>query len=362
MTVTSLDLGLLHRLLGVPEHEGAYRLVRRAQQTSGTLAQLVVSLAVREGVEAGSGSGDLLARAAARAARYAELRTALAGCPEVRTVKGPSLAAHYPPGVRRPVGDLDLVAPDEERLWRAAAALMSLGGEPTELSLFTTDGRLHVMLAVLWPSPDALMEEEIRVELCTAAFSGDFAAVPVRADLPADPHLADLLSVAEERFQREFHAKDAVDLWVLLDSGAVAPAVVAETAARYRLAPELLELAGLLGDAGGHPLLAPLRRLLTPAAARERARRADVSRPAQLPDGVAERLEAGQPVWGMPLTRTPRPGERCALEHRPELTLARTPVGDFLLVAGELVDPDVHAAALAAAMDAKAAGNGEAGA
>ncbi|MGW2699884.1 hypothetical protein [Streptomyces sp. NPDC001340] len=350
MTVTRLDLALLHRLLRVPEHEGAYRLVRRAQQTSGTLAQLVVSLAVAEGVEAGSGSRDLLARAASRAARYAELRTALDGCTGVRTVKGPSLAAHYPPGVRRPVGDLDLVASDEEQLWRAAGTLCSLGGEPAELSLFTADGRLHVMLAVLWPSPDALLEEEIRVELCTAAFSGDFATVPVRPDLPAEQSLADLLSVAEERFQREFHTKDAVDLLMLLDSGAPAPAAVAEAAASHRLAPELLELVDLLSDAVVHPAAGQLRQALAAGAAQESARRAAAGRPVPQQDRtVAARLEAGQPVWGMPLTRTARPGQRCLLEHRAALSLARTPVGDFLLVADELVDPDVHAAALAAA-------------
>ncbi|MFE2100979.1 MULTISPECIES: nucleotidyltransferase family protein [unclassified Streptomyces] len=348
MTVTRLDLALLHKLLQVPEHEGAYRLVRRAQQTSGTLSQLVVSLAVAEGVEAGSGSRDLLARAASRAARYAELRTALDGCTGVRTVKGPSLAAHYPPGVRRPVGDLDLVASDEEQLWRAAAVLCSLGGEPAELSLFTADGRLHVMLAVLWPSPDALLEEEIRVELCTAAFSGDFATVPVRPDLPAEQSLADLLSVAEERFQREFHAKDAVDLLMLLDSGA--PAATAAAAAGHRLAPELLELVDLLSDAVVHPAAGELRQALAAGAAEESARRAAAARPVQQQQRtVAARLEAGQPVWGMPLTRTAHPGQRCLLEHRSALSLARTPVGDFLLVADEVVDPDVHAAALAAA-------------
>ncbi|MFJ5269776.1 hypothetical protein [Streptomyces sp. NPDC088358] len=355
MTVASLDLNLLHRLLDVPEHEEAYRLVRRAQQTSGTLAQLVVSLAVGEGTEPGSGSRDLLERARSRAARYADLRATLADCPGIRTVKGPSLAGHYPAGVRRPVGDLDLVAPDEERLWRAAVTLCSLGGEPAELSLFVAAGRLHVMLAVLWPSPDPLMEEEIRVELCTAAFSGDFAAVPVRPELPARQVLADLLSVAEERFQRAFHAKDAVDLLMLLDSGSLEPTGVAEAAAACRLAPELVELLDLLSTAVEHPGAEPLRRALTVPAAAETARRAAVPRPPHEPGrSVTARLEAGQPVWGMPLTRASRPGDKCVLDHRDDLTLARTPVGDFLLVAGELVDPDLHAAALAAVTDQEA--------
>ncbi|MEU9341263.1 hypothetical protein AB0D74_08585 [Streptomyces sp. NPDC048278] len=355
-TLTPLDLGLLHRLLDVPEHEGPYRLVRSAQQTSGTLAQLVVSLAVREGVEPGSGSRDLLTRARSRAARYAELRAALADVPGLRVVKGPSLAGHYPPGTRRPVGDLDVVAPDEERLWRAAAVLCAEGGEPAELSLFTAAGRLQVMLAVLWPSPDPLMEEEIRVELCTAAFSGDFTAVPVRPELPADQVLADLLSVAEERFQRAFHAKDAVDLLMLLDSGALEPAAVAAAAVIWRLAPELVELLDLLSTAVDHPAAEPLRQALAASAAAETTRRAAVSPPEHEPAGsVAARLETGRPVWGMPLTRTARPGDRCVLDHRSCPTLARTPVGDFLLVADELVDPELHAAALAAVADEEAA-------
>ncbi|MEV6018440.1 hypothetical protein [Streptomyces sp. NPDC051997] len=355
MTTAPLDLDLLHRLLDVPEHEGTYRLVRHAQQTSGTLAQLVVSLAVAEGTEPGSGSRDLLERAASRAARYAELRSALADRPDVVTVKGPSLAGHYPTGVRRPVGDLDLIAYDEEQLWRAALTLCSLGGEPAELSLFVADGRLHVMLAVLWPSPDPLMEEEIRVELCTAAFCGDFATVPVRHRLPEDQVLADLLSVAEERFQRAFHTKDAVDLLVLLDSGALKPAAVAEAAVTYRLAPELVELLDLLTAALVHPRAEPLRRALTDAADEERARRAATSPTRPEPDlSVPARLESGRPVWGMPLTRVVRAGERCALEHRDDMTLARSPVGDFLLVAGELVAPELLAAALAAVEDEEA--------
>lgn len=355
MTTAPLDLELLHRLLDVPGHEGAYRLVRHAQQTSGTLAQLVVSLAVAEGTEPGSGSRDLLERASSRAARYAELRAALADVPGVATVKGPSLASHYPPGVRRPVGDLDLVADGEAHLWRAVRTLCSLGGEPAELSLFVADGRLHVMLAVLWPSPDPLMEEEIRVELCTAAFCGDFDSVPVRPKLPEDHVLADLLSVAEERFQRAFHSKDAVDLLVLLDSGALEPKVVADAADAYLLAPELVELLDLLTAAVDHPGAEPLRRCLSAPAAAERDRRAAVSSSLPEPDAsVTGRLEAGRPVWGMPLTRDGRAGERCAIDRRDGMTLARTPVGAFLLVAGELVDPELHAAALAAVTDEEA--------
>ncbi|MDT0456460.1 hypothetical protein RM550_12055 [Streptomyces sp. DSM 41527] len=349
MNATPLDLDLLHRLLDVPEHEGAFGLVRRAQQLSVTLAQLVVSVAVGEGVRAGSGSTDLLERAGSRAARYAELRTALEGCPGLRVVKGPSLAGHYPPGVRRPVGDLDLVASGEEQLWRAAVVLCSLGGEPTELSLFAAEGQRHVMLAILWPSPDPLMEEEIRVELCTAAFPGDFAAVPVRPRLPADPVLADLLSVAEERFQRAFHAKDAIDLLMLLNNGSLDPAAVAEAAAASRLAPELLELTDLLSKAVDHPGAGPLRQALVTEAAAETARRAAPAPTEREPERtVAARLEAGQLIWGMPLTIEARPGQGCVLEHLPDLVLARTAVGDFLLVTGELVDPEVHAAALAA--------------
>ncbi|MFF4486158.1 hypothetical protein ACFY0F_06600 [Streptomyces sp. NPDC001544] len=355
MTDTPLDLRLLHRLLEVPEHEGAYRLVRRAQQTSGTLAQLVVSVAAAEGAETGSGSRDLLERARLRADRYAELRGALTGCPGLRTVKGPSLAAHYPPDVRRPVGDLDVVAPDEAQLWRAALTLCSLGGEPAELSLFTADGRLHVMVAVLWPSPDPLMEEEIRVELCTAAFAGDFAGVPVRPELPADQVLADLLSVAEERFQRSFHAKDAVDLLMLLEGGAATPAEMADAASAYRLAPELLELTGLLGAAVDHPGTEPLRRALAGAAQDETARRAAARRSTPEPERpVAARLDAGCPVWGMPLNRATRSGNSCVLEHRAALPLARTPVGDYLLVADEVVDPGVYATALAAVTEQEA--------
>lgn len=354
MTTTPLDLALLHRLLGVPEHEGTYRLVRRAHHVSDTLSQLVVSLAVAEGAEAGSGSRDELRRARARAARYAELHAAVAASVAVRVVKGPSLAGHYPPGAVRPVGDLDLVVTGEAQLWQVARILCEQGGEVAELTLLRHDERTHTVLAVRWPSPDPLMDEDLRVELSTAAFTGDLGAVPVRPELPADPLLADLLSVAEERFQRDFHGKDAVDLLVLLSTGQLDTKAVVAAAEAFHLAPELSALVELLSVNADHPQLEPLTAALAVPAAAETTRRDDFRPDGQQPKGVVARLAASLPVWGMPLSTQPRDQEQSRLQEYAGALVARTPLGDFLLAAGELVDPDQYAAVLAALADEEA--------
>ncbi|MFJ9790690.1 hypothetical protein ACYTFC_30585 [Streptomyces globosus] len=348
----TLDLALLHTLLDVPDHEDGRELVAAARAVSATLPQLVISVAAREGVPLGSGSSDELARARARAVRYAAFRaTAEAAAPHCRVVKGPSLARHYPQGVLRPVGDLDLVLPDQAELWAAAHALATEhGAEPHELTLVTgPDGRLHVLLTLAWPSPDPLVEQELRVELSTAAFYGDLGALPVRYALPGPQGLADLLSVAEERVERPFHAKDAVDVLMLLAAGELDD-TDAVTAAldTLRLAPEGLELAALVHAVAPHPLLDALAGRLRPLAAQERARRAAVPARSE-PAGIRARLDAGFPVWGMLLdTCVGRgPADRLELVDGPRSTLVHTPVGSFLLVAGELVDAADHAAALA---------------
>ncbi len=357
----ALDLALLHTLLGVPDHEDGRELVAVARDTSATLPQLVISLAAREGTPLGSGSTDELARARHRAARYAQFRTAVeAVAPSARVVKGPSLAAHYPEDVLRPVGDLDLVLPGEAALWQAARTLTDdHGAVPHELTLITDaagDGALHVLLTLAWPSPDPLLEQELRVELSTAAFYGDQGALPLRPLLPARQELADLLSVVEERLERPFHAKDAVDVLVLLHAGALADTdtdtdadadAVTDALDTHHLAPEGLELFTLVRTAAAHPALDTLITRTGPLAERELARRAAV--PArQEPTGVGERLDAGFPVWGMLLdTAAGRcPADRLRFADGPGSTLVHTPVGSFLLVAGELVDPDAYAAAL----------------
>ncbi|MDX5569912.1 hypothetical protein PYK79_50655, partial [Streptomyces sp. ID05-04B] len=354
-----LDLTLLHTLLAVPDHEDGRELVSVAREVSATLPQLVISVAAREGVPLGSGSTDELARARTRAARYEQWRAAVAeAAPHGRVVKGPSLAARYPQDVVRPVGDLDLVLPDEAELWAAARTLTAgHDAEPYELTLVTDpQGALHVLLTVAWPSPDPLLEQELRVELSTAAFYGDLGALPLRPALPARQGLADLLSVVEERVQRPFHAKDAVDVLMLLHTGELADTgAVTDTLDAFRLTPEAHELLTLVHAAAPHPTLEALVSRTGPLAEDENRRRAATgARPE--PAGVPERLASGFPVWGMLLdTGTGRcPTDRLRLDPGPSGTLAHTPVGSFLLVAGELVDPAEHAAAAAslASLDA----------
>ncbi|MFD8718533.1 hypothetical protein ACFV2H_11035 [Streptomyces sp. NPDC059629] len=345
-----LDLALAHALLGVDDEEDGRELVSVARTRSGTLPQLVISLARRAGLTLGSGSRDELARARRRAERYAELYAALPAEAAARVVKGPSIARHYPADLVRPVGDLDLVVPGEAELWHAARLLVrTYGAEQNELTVLTANGRRHLVVVVSWPAADPLLEPELRVELSTAALVGDLRTVPVRAVLPESPELGDLLTVAEERFQRPFHLKDAVDAIVLLGSGALPPAAeVAAAFETYCLAPEGAELLRLARTPATGDMVDCLLASLEEPARRELARRSSVV-PRPEPTDPQERLAAGFPVWGMLLDGNGhRTGpDRLTLTEDGGL-VAHTPVGSFLMVGGDLVRTEEYEAALTA--------------
>ncbi|MFD1051919.1 hypothetical protein ACFQ1S_43335, partial [Kibdelosporangium lantanae] len=179
-------------------------------------------MALREGIPLGTGALDELHRVNARIAEYRkiaeEITTSVDGA---RIVKGPTLARDYPAGILRPSGDLDVIVRDERDLWRGAHIVQQRHVlDPVELTLLDTPSTRHIVLSVYWPADDPVLDEDLCVELCTPAFVGDLAGVPIRERLPEDPWLANLLAICEERFQRQYKAKDLFDLVVL---GATAP-------------------------------------------------------------------------------------------------------------------------------------------
>ncbi|WP_327286414.1 nucleotidyltransferase family protein (plasmid) [Streptomyces sp. NBC_01278] len=335
-----LTLDLLYELLDVAPELPVRRLLQAARQVRGVLAPLVLSLAEREGIAMGTGARDELARMRRRAETYRQLAEDTARVPGARVVKGPSLARHYPEGALRALGDLDVVVPGEAALWQVLAlALDRHDSDEVELTELGAQGRPHLFAAVWWLGEDPLLDPDHGIEVTTFGFAGRPGLVPLRASLPEDQVLADVLSLAEERFQRPFTAKDIIDLVCVLTSPAApAPRTLIAAAEEFALAPELLELCERVR---AYPRLAAtvpdeLIEGLRGPADTERGRRAD---PQAAP--VEQR-------YGMQLTVPLRRGEgtgRC--EHRwNDGVITRTPVADFLMVPGELVDPALHAAAL----------------
>ncbi|MFF9769074.1 hypothetical protein ACF1GT_21125 [Streptomyces sp. NPDC014636] len=348
------DLAFFRRLLDLPEDATPYEVVTGAGRVSQAFRALVMTAAAREGV-IGTGSADELRRRAERTAFYARVQRR---CEPLgaRPLKGLSLAAWYPDDLPRPMNDLDLVVPDTAALWRVVTTLVAEYA-PREMDLTVLDGEArHLVVALSWPGADPLLDYETRVEILTCALTGDQGAVPLRPRLPHNPLAAGLLAVAEERFQRPFNGKDVVDVMMALASGHERELpLLARTADEYHLAPELSELlelfAGTVPDAGRPPSgFGTLLTALAEASARELRRREEWRRGR----GTADAPDRGALRHGMRLTPVepgPRPHratDAAALRPFDGGTLLLTPVADFLLVTGALVDPALYDAATSA--------------
>lgn len=346
ITTAEIDLRLCARALDVDEDEAPDVLVHAARRRGWTLPMLLLSLYERDGYELGSGALDELRRARRRRGNYDRVVAALASSTSARVLKGPSLAGLYPPGVLRPVGDLDVVVAGEDELWRAVRAVQEAAPvAEVHVSLYGHPER-HLLLQLTWPAEDALLDRHHSVELSTAAFAGGTGPVRVRAELPADPIVTDLLALAEERFQRPYGLKDAVDTAVLggLPACAAVAGDLVAAAEHWRVAPELLELLeftaaltdlGCLGD-----LVEPLR----VAAKREQARRDTWTAPSAPPgaDAMTRALHEARPVGGLLLREPPAPRGSSFVRTYPGGALLATPVGDYLLVDQQLVTQDQY--------------------
>jgi putative nucleotidyltransferase-like protein len=344
-----IDLAFLRRLLNVDESLPLWRLTRAARAVGASFPHLLLSVMERDGIPMGPGSRDELRRARARERVLAEVMSMLSAFAQYRIVKGPSLARLYPPGLLRPVGDLDLVMPAEEHIWEAVQVLTkAYPVTHVDVSLVERPHR-NVFVSVYWPAEDPVLDVELSIELYTAAFPGDFRSVGVRAELPRDGATANLVALAEERFQRPFNAKDVIDIVVMSRTNAFDDPSLQATIEAYNLAPEALEL---LEYAAGyhelHPLLRDLVESLRPAARSEERRRLEHPLFEEESDDVGERLRNGQPVYGMALRRVLWRSGLALAEIAPFDAgyLLRTVVGDYLLVSSGLVDPALHDAAL----------------
>ncbi|MYU25367.1 nucleotidyltransferase family protein [Streptomyces sp. SID8352] len=342
-----MDLALLYDVLDVPEENGPGHLLFAARKQHYTLPYLVLSVLAREGSPMSEAARGELARAQRRADHYRAVLARVAAEVPVRVLKGPLLAACYPEGVLRPQGDLDLVTADEPELWQVVRLLLAERPEHVGVSVLGAPER-HVVVTLSRPAEDPLLDPELRYEVATAALVGDHGTVPIRAAMPTNAPTANLLALAEERFQRPFHPRDALDIH-RLGSGSVPslPGLVA-AATEYHLAPELRELLEYADGLVPLGVLAPLAEALVAAEAAERGRRAAVPAAGPLPRDTAAALADGRPLYGLPLRRVEGRGDwtRARIHRFGGEALLLTPVGDYLMVTGETVSRERHAAAL----------------
>ena len=160
-----------------------------------------------------------------------------------RIVKGPWLADHYPHGLQRPVGDLDLIVSKEDAVWNVAAQIMSTVGQSANLRLkgAAFGNKPFYMAALTWDGEDQLVDRFYAADIQTTPLFGDFQRVRPRS-LPAG--LGDvtinLLALLEEGFQRDFHFLDYLDYLILRPS--IDWGEVSEIIGDMCLAPELLKI------------------------------------------------------------------------------------------------------------------------
>ena len=312
--------------------------------------------------------------------------------PNARVVKGWTIGDHYPPGMLRSAGDLDVVCPPGE-IWQAARALIDNGWEMEAITLFPAGPGAdldvsrwcHVLMDAVKPSDSDFIDEPYEVELRTADVATSIR-VPARriGDAPLPPATASVLALAAERWERPFRTRDIYDLAILtgqLDRAGLEALNEALTATM--LWPQMRELSKLLrrsglarppdqpdsGLAAWRSRAARLRRsitlwshplrvaglLVTGTVDADRGALADrLAHAVQRRIGTWRLLRLGLPLFAVPLPAEPgplpaepgplpaEPGPAAAgagatglkLERRGPHLVALTPVGSFLLVAG----------------------------
>jgi len=346
MTFASdLNFDFLRELFGVGRGEDDRAVICAARDVSPLLLELVIAVAAREGVPIGSGSADELRRAHVRADHYDLLYTEIVEEVQARIVKGRSIAGCYPPDLVRPSADLHLLLPDETALWSAARVVCGREDvERIDVAILRRGGRTQVVLGLGWPTEDPLLDEDFDVELSTVALAGDYLRVPPAAALPEDDSLANLLCLADARFQREFTVKDVLDVLMVFDRRPPRPDELARVAVEWSRAPELAELLTLAHATLETLVLAEcVERLRAPAKTELRRRPAVAT---DVPATVAGRLEHGLPVHGLLLGEARRDWPASRLRELNGRHLLRAPIGDFLLMGGGLDNEGDYQAAV----------------
>ncbi len=325
----TVDLDIIEQLLGSPPDAPLWQVAATANRKK-VLASWLSTVVARD-IPISDGAREYLDRVRRRVATLHDVGAQLGDRTGVTVIKGERIARHMPPWLLRNSGDADLVADDEQMLWRAVTDLRdTYGAIAQSVSVLRTSTEQHFVIAMKWPAEEPLLDKPLGADVATCAFCGDVASgAPPRTMLSDDEDIRGLHTVAEERFQRKFSVKDMLDFLVLsrrLDrrlDRRLADRIVAETVA-VRRAPELLNLIAKTGswvELGGH--WAGIEQALTTAAAAEKASRA--ARSEELPTVY----------YGYPLDSTPGAGEVAEFHRIEDLDVVSTPIGTCLLLSGE---------------------------
>jgi hypothetical protein len=358
--VHMIELDVVESLLGVPPDYPSWRIADMANRAR--ILPTWLSSVVARGMPISPGASEYLERVRRRVdtlhAVGEELRTRHA----VTVIKGERIASRMPAGLLRNSGDADIVAPDQEALWRCVLDLSeNRGAVPQGVNILrTTDAlhtdalhtdalhtdalhgdALHVVVAMKWPAEEPFLDKPLGADIATCAFCGDMASVPIRVEPLEDDDLCSLFAVAEERFQRKYSRKDMLDLLVLAERlwerfGTSLPELVLGAARRLCLAPELRRLIDKTSEWVDLPdTWLDIAGQLGPLAGEEKAERKSGNR------------KPPEVLFGFPLDREPSPSPVIELHQFALGEIARTPIGNCLLLAEPNMSEELYAAAKA---------------
>lgn len=382
---------------GVPAETDDESLLRIACAPDHKLAVTLLSARAVAGQSLRPHEQAELAANRHRIGRYREAWSVVSGAaPDACVVKGSLIAGHYPPGLLRAAGDMDVLCPANQ-LWPAARELVKAGWQVSAFSIYpgmASASRAHppgagpignpdtpeIVIEFSQPS-DTEIEEPYAVELRTVEVATSILRPATRLAEPLPPVAGSVLALVAERWERPFRTRDVYDLAVLSDHLDPAERLRLSTALTTTgLWPEMRELSGLLRRSGLRPV--PNLPDSRTSAWRARAARlagsavrwshpvrvlgylsittADTDRGAladRLSRVVHERIGAwrllrlGLPLFAVPLPAAPagdslatpdRPGPSAAATTPDAVRLVRlgthlvalTPVGQFLMTAG----------------------------
>ncbi len=306
-----------------------------------------------------------------RIGRYREAWSVVSrAAPDACVVKGSSIAQHYPPGLLRAAGDMDVVCPAAQ-LWAAARELVNAGWQVSAFSIFparASGGEAasggEVIIELSQPS-DTEIEEPYGVELRTVEVATSILRPVTRLAEPLPPVAGSVLALVAERWERPFRTRDVYDLAVLCDHLDPAERVrLAAALTTTGLWPEMRELSSLLRRSGLRtpPDLPDSRKSAWRArAARLAASAVRWSHPVRvlgylsitttdtdrgaLADRLSRVVHERIGAWsllrlGLPLFAVPLPAAAASTPDAVRLVrlgthlVALTPVGQFLMTAG----------------------------
>lgn len=139
----------------------------------------------------------------------------------LEVVKGNEIGDLYPEGWVRGGKDMDLRAPNQNDLWKAAAVLQEKGWTCSTIFVQRVEGTDNVIAVMKGDSLDPMFMRPEVVEIGCMAFMGNFfglrPALAASID-PATPKTAlHLLGVLEQRLERKLVGRDVMDAVVLLE-------------------------------------------------------------------------------------------------------------------------------------------------